>query len=125
MKRQIAAIGFAAIAFGAAVLAATPLAAQTMQGQMKMADPETPADKAFVGAMRDMMVGMHENMPTGDTDNDFVRMMLPHHQAAVDMAKAELQYGNDPELKTLAQNIVNAQDKEIAMMKDWEAKHPR
>ncbi len=125
MKRQIDAIGFAAIAFAAAVLAATPLAAQTMQGQMKMADPQTPADKAFVGAMRDMMVGMHENMPTGDTDADFVRMMLPHHQAAVDMAKAELQYGKDIELKTLAQDIVSAQDKEIAMMKDWEAKHPR
>ena len=102
--------------------ALTPAAAQTMQHQMDQQD--NPADKAFIGAMRDMMVGMHRNMPTGNTDQDFVRMMVPHHQSAVEMAKAELQYGKDPELKVLAQSIVDDQEKEIAVMKAWEDKHP-
>ena len=101
--------------------ASAPVAAQQMQHQMDEVD--NPADKAFIGAMRDMMMGMHRNMPTGDTDTDFVRMMLPHHQAAVDMAKAELQYGKDDGLKALAKDIVTAQEKEIAMMKAWEDKH--
>ena len=100
-----------------------PAAAQQMQHQMDSMD--NPADKAFLGAMRDMMVGMHQSMPTGDTDVDFVRMMLPHHQAAVDMAKTELQYGKDPDLKTLATDIVAAQDREIAMMKAWQQKHAK
>lgn len=87
-------------------------------------DPaDNPADHAFLEAMKGMMMGMHQNMPTGDTDADFVHLMLPHHQAAVAMAKAELQYGSDPALKTLAADIVAAQDREIAMMKDWLVKH--
>ena len=99
---------------------ASPAAAE-----MKMGTSGNPADKQFVGAMSDMMKGMHRSKPTGDTDKDFVNMMLPHHQAAVDMAKTELQYGSDPELKALAQDIVAAQDREIGMMKAWKAKHPK
>ena len=76
-----------------------------------MDEADNPADKAFLGAMHDMMVGMHRNMPT--------------HQSAVDMAKAELQYGKDADLKTLAQAIVSDQEREIALMKAWEDKHPK
>ena len=108
----------AALLFLAGAALATPAAAQ-----MTMDPADNPADKEFIGAMHDMMMGMHQSMPTGNTDKDFVRMMLPHHQAAVDMAKTELKYGKDPDLKALATDIVAAQDKEIAMMKDWEAKH--
>ena len=115
-----AALSCAALS-AAAIDAATPVAAQMMQRQMDEVD--NPADKAFIGAMRDMMMGMHQHMPTGDTDKDFVRMMLPHHQAAVEMAKAELQYGTDPDLKTLAKDVITAQDREIAMMKAWQDKH--
>ena len=75
--------------------------------------------------MHDMMVGMHRSMPTGDTDRDFVRLMVPHHQSAVDMAKAELQYGGDPELKGMARSIIDDQEREIAMMKAWQDKHPK
>jgi uncharacterized protein (DUF305 family) len=63
--------------------------------------------------------------PTGKPDEDFVRMMIPHHQGAVDMAKVELEYGTDPELRQLASDIVAAQDKEIAQMKAWLAKNGR
>ena len=119
------------IRFAAAVLAlagvaanlVTPVNGQAMQHPMD--ETENPADKAFLGAMHDMMVGMHRNMPTGNTDADFVRMMVPHHQSAVEMAKAELQYGKDPELKTLAQSIVSDQEREIALMKAWQDKHPK
>ncbi len=111
------AVSLALLLAGCAPLAA--VAAEQKSMQMQMDEVDNPADKAFIGAMRDMMMGMHNSMPTGDTDLDFVRMMLPHHQAAVDMAKAELQYGKDEMLKGLAKDIVSAQEKEIALMKAW------
>jgi uncharacterized protein (DUF305 family) len=59
---------------------------------------------------------------TGDPDRDFVAMMIPHHQGAVDMAKTELQYGKDPALRKLARTIVAAQQKEIAQMTRWQTR---
>ncbi len=82
----------------------------------------SPADKAFAASMTHMMKAMNAK-PTGNPDRDFVLMMMPHHQGAVDMAKVELQYGTDPELRQLASNIVAAQDKELAQMKAWLDKH--
>lgn len=73
---------------------------------------------------------MHEGMAiayTGDTDLDFVQGMLAHHQGAVDMARVELQYGKDPKIRQLAEQIVAAQEKEIALMRAWlaeRAAHP-
>jgi uncharacterized protein (DUF305 family) len=74
--------------------------------------------------MKTMMTDMHVK-PTGKPDEDFARMMIPHHQGAIDMAKVELQYGTYPELRQLATDIVAAQDKEIAQMKAWLAKNAR
>ena len=61
---------------------------------------------------------------TGNADRDFVSMMVPHHQGAIDMARIELQYGKDPVLRRMATDIVAAQQKEIAEMRHWQAKHP-
>jgi len=63
-----------------------------------------------------MMANMHVT-PTGNVDRDFVSMMIPHHQGAIDMAVAELQYGTDPRLKRIAQGIIVEQQQEIAAMR--------
>jgi uncharacterized protein (DUF305 family) len=69
-----------------------------------------------------MMHGMMKPM-SGDADRDFVAGMIPHHQGAVDMAKIELQYGKDAEMRRLATAIVNSQEKQIGQMEAWQARH--
>jgi hypothetical protein len=66
-------------------------------------------------AMKKMMMDM-EIKPTGDIDADFVAMMVPHHQGAVDMARAELRYGRNEQLRRIAQEIVVTQMQEITAM---------
>lgn len=68
------------------------------------------------------MSGMNMEM-TGDPDKDFVIMMIPHHQAAVDMAKVVLEHGKDAEVKKMAENVISAQEEEIKWMKQWLEKH--
>ena len=98
--------------------AQSALAEDTKGMNMMMKPATTPADKAFAASMKTMMNSMNVK-PTGKADKDFVLMMIPHHQGAIDMARVELQYGSDPELRQLASDIVAAQDKEIAQMKAW------
>ena len=65
---------------------------------------------------------MHEGMDitfSGNADIDFVRGMIPHHQGAVDMAKTVLAFGKDPRIRKLAEDIIKAQESEIAFMQDW------
>jgi hypothetical protein len=80
------------------------------------ANPEGPFLALNDTAMNKMMAGMAAK-PTGDADRDFVAMMVPHHQGAIDMAQAELQYGQNPQLKTVAQEIIVDQIKEITLMR--------
>jgi len=88
-----------------------------------IAAEQTASTKAYDGAMMKMHEGMDISY-TGDADADFVASMIPHHQGAVDMAKIELQYGKDPEIRKLAEGVVAAQEKEIAFMQQWQAAHP-
>jgi uncharacterized protein (DUF305 family) len=115
----------AAILTAAFLSSAQSVRAEDMKApSMAMKPAASPADQAFAASMKSMMTGMHVK-PTGRPDADFVLMMIPHHQGAVDMAKVELQYGTDPELRQLATDIVAAQDKEIAQMKAWLEKNSR
>jgi len=61
--------------------------------------------------------------PSGATDVDFVRLMLPHHRAAIDMAKTQLLYGKDPQMRRLAQEIITDQQSEIQLMRLWLKQH--
>jgi len=67
-------------------------------------------------AMAKMMTAM-DIKPSGDIDADFVAMMVPHHQGAIDMALAQLRYGRNEQLRRLAQEIIVTQQQEIAAMR--------
>jgi uncharacterized protein (DUF305 family) len=69
-------------------------------------------DLAMSNINRDMLV-----TPTGNTDRDFAAIMIPHHQGTIDMAKAELKYGHDDELRRLAEKIVAQQQQEISILR--------
>jgi uncharacterized protein (DUF305 family) len=69
-------------------------------------------DAAMTKMMDDMTI-----KPTGEIDRDFVAMMVPHHQGAIDMAQAELRYGHDAQLKRIAQEIIVDQIQQISLMR--------
>jgi uncharacterized protein (DUF305 family) len=72
-----------------------------------------------------MDTGMQQmgGVPPTDIDASFAAMMVPHHQGAVDMARLQLLYGKDPELRRLAQSIIAEQQVEIQQMNAWLRKH--
>jgi uncharacterized protein (DUF305 family) len=117
----------AALAHGAAAQAARHPA---HRGEEGAAPPRFVAStaKPFAELMDDAMAVMDEGMrraPTnGLPEHDFVVMMIPHHQGAIDMAKALLLRTADPELRNLAQGIITEQQNEIQVMQAWLRRHP-
>jgi uncharacterized protein (DUF305 family) len=103
----------------AAVAVALPvLAFAADDHSMHAASAETEAGRALIAANDRMMVDMTVEM-TGDPDVDFVRMMIPHHRGAIDMARVQLEFGTDAEIRKLAEEIIAAQEIEIAEMEAW------
>lgn len=105
-----------------AVMAGVPAYPQHSHGGSQ---PST-GDPAW-SELQHSMQAMHETMSsvksTGNNDVDFVQLMLPHHQAAIDMAKAELLHGKDPQMRRLAQEIITDQQSEIELMQLWLRQH--
>ena len=78
---------------------------------------------ALQQSMQKMHNGMSSIRSSSDSDADFVSLMLVHHQAALDMAKIELLYGKDAQIRRLAQEIVTDQQSEIELMNVWMKQH--
>ena len=144
-------VAAAAVVVGSVVMAAVFLCtsssaiAQDMQGMQGMrhhhgAEPTAAStaakdapvfiastEKPFSGLMDDAMAvmdhGMTHALMNGKTEHDFITMMMPHHQGAVDMAKAVLLYSDDPEIRNLALGIITEQQNEIRVMQAWLQRH--
>jgi uncharacterized protein (DUF305 family) len=123
-------LSLAAPAALVALTLALPLAAQTTDhsghdmthGSAHGAMEDSPATTAFREANARMHAGM--DIPfTGNADADFIRGMIAHHQGAIDMARIVLEHGTDPEVTSLATEIIAAQEAEIAWMQDWLARN--
>jgi uncharacterized protein (DUF305 family) len=84
-----------------------------------------PGWTALIVNMHRMHAAMASIEPSGTDDENFVRLMLPHHQGAIDMAKTELLDGTDPQVRRLAQEIITSQESEIQLMQLWLAQHAR
>lgn len=105
----------AASCLGLMVGATAPASAQSA-GSSVTSRNEVPFLKENDAAMSKMMAGMAIK-PSGDVDRDFVDMMVPHHQGAIDMAIAVLRYGHNEQIRRLAQEIIIDQQQEIAAMR--------
>jgi len=123
-----------ALAIGPALAqapAASPPAAPMPGMQPGMAMPGMKPGMAMSGSHMEMMRQMQAmdkammGAPmNGNPDQDFVAMMMPHHQGAIDMARIYLRDGKDPEIRGLAEKIIRDQEREIGEFKAWQAKHP-
>jgi hypothetical protein len=111
MSSPINALSLAAKVVGLVFLsAALVLRASTLEA------PEAQYLSEINAAMMRMHAGMAVQ-PTGDVDADFVAMMIPHHQGAIDMARAQLRYGHNEKLARISQEIIVTQEQEIAAMR--------
>jgi hypothetical protein len=96
----------------AALLCATVASGRDAGSSQSEAEFMARNDTAMAKMMRDMAAA-----PSGDIDRDFVNMMVPHHQGAIDMAVLVLRYGHNEKIRRLAQEIIVDQQQEIAAMR--------
>jgi uncharacterized protein (DUF305 family) len=106
----------AVIIIPASALAVKNQVHHTTMGNTAMQDPNWAE---LMKSMQTMHAAMETAKPSGNDDKDFVNLMLPHHEAAVEMAKAELLHGNDAQMLRLAQEIITDQESEIQLMQLW------
>ncbi|WP_259637644.1 DUF305 domain-containing protein [Legionella jordanis] len=112
------------LAFG--IAGPTYSAEQPMSGSsmdMQKSEPCACMKKMMDGSMDNEMMNkmMMKELGNKDAQYDkrFIDLMIPHHEAAILMAQNALKNSDKPEIKTMAQNIITAQEKEIAQLKEW------
>lgn len=97
-----------------------------MSAPMGAGPAMSAASMSYMDAMKKMDRDMAAMPMSGAPGVDFATMMIPHHQAAIDMAKAYLASGeNDPAIAKLSREIIEAQEREIAFLKNWLAARPK
>ncbi len=84
----------------------------------------SPMQQDYQRQMDEMHKGMMAGMKERNPDRAFAVGMLAHHKGAVEMAQSELKYGTDPKMRALAEEIIKAQQAEIALMETWLKEHP-
>lgn len=92
---------------------------------MNMQQNNSPMQKELMQSMNKMHADMAKSMNSDNADIAFADGMIAHHLGAIDMAKIELKYGKDPEMRKLAQAIIDAQGPEIAQMQKWLKKNKK
>src|SRR5688572_5854127 len=126
MFPRLIAVAVALAVFIGLAAAQTPSFGQEGPMMMKMQAGKNPseADKGYMQAMATMKRAMMDMEMTGDPTHDFVMMMIPHHQSAIDMAQVLLKEPDaDPEIKALAEKIIADQQKEIDLFNAWLGRH--
>ncbi|MEO3998995.1 DUF305 domain-containing protein [Mesorhizobium sp. CAU 1732] len=119
MNRIAAGAVAMALGFGSAAGVSHAQTNHGAHGEETMQDMSA-ASQAYMDAMTAMDDAMGDMEMTGKPGADFALMMIPHHQSAIDMAKAYLESGDgDPELTKLSNEIIAAQETEIAFLRDW------
>ena len=118
--RHLVIAALACTCLSAPVLAqqSSPMVAPDMK-MMAPAPGDPASTKAYKAGMMKMMDDMAKTKFRGDPDVDFMTQMRVHHQGAIDMTKVALSDGKDAEVKKLAQEIIAAQQKEIAEIDSW------
>lgn len=110
------------IAFSKRVITAQQKEISLLKDFLKTASEQQSKDasefkKELDASMNPMMDGMGKVKLTNDIDKDFVVLMIPHHQSAVDMAKAYLPYSKNDKIRAIAEQILSSQEEEIAWLK--------
>jgi uncharacterized protein (DUF305 family) len=102
----------------------TPRLEPHLAGQPPRVQNEAPSTTDYKAATEKVTTATEDQVYSGNADRDFITGIMPHQQGIADIAKVELQYGKDPDIRKLAQSILDEQQRQLALMQAWQAKHP-